>query len=135
MSTFLGVAVIVFLLFNVVGGDPTYQMLGRHANLQQIQEVRHEYGFDQPAIVQFLNYLKQIIRIPFTDQCFYINNFGIKLTERRENCQRELTSLVYKLMKEKESSEKKEEMLKQETTSTNGTETNEEDDSKEWKIF
>ena len=65
MSTFLGVAVIVFLLFNVVGGDPTYQMLGRHANLQQIQEVRHEYGFDQPAIVQFLNYLKQIITFDY----------------------------------------------------------------------
>jgi peptide/nickel transport system permease protein len=55
-----GVAVIVFLLFNWVGGDPTYQMLGRHATVHQIEELRHEYGFDQPKYIQFVTYLKQI---------------------------------------------------------------------------
>ena len=61
IPTIFGVALIIFFLFNMVGGDPTYQMLGRHANPKQIAEVRHEYGFDQPQYVQFGNYLKQII--------------------------------------------------------------------------
>ncbi len=65
IPTLLGVALIVFILFDMVGGDPTYQMLGRHANAQQIQEVRHEYGFDQPQPIQFLHYLKQIVTFDY----------------------------------------------------------------------
>lgn len=60
-----GVALIIFFLFNLVGGDPTYQMLGKHANQQQINELRHEYGFDQPQIVQFGSYLKQIVTFDY----------------------------------------------------------------------
>ncbi len=55
-----GVALIIFILFNIVGGDPTYQMLGRHANPKLIAELRHEYGFDRPQVFQFFDYLKQI---------------------------------------------------------------------------
>ncbi len=65
IPTLFGVALIVFVLFNMVGGDPTYQMLGRHANAQQIAEVRHEYGFDQPQYVQFAHYLKQIVTFDY----------------------------------------------------------------------
>ena len=60
IPTIFGVALIIFVLFNMVGGDPTYQMLGRHANQQQIDEVRHEYGFDLPKPQQFLQYLGQV---------------------------------------------------------------------------
>lgn len=65
IPTLFGVALIVFVLFNMVGGDPTYQMLGRHANARQISELRHEYGFDQPKIVQFGEYLKQIVTFDY----------------------------------------------------------------------
>ena len=56
----LGIALLTFALFNLVGGDPTYQMLGKHATPQQIAELRAELGFDQPKVVQFFEYLKQI---------------------------------------------------------------------------
>ena len=65
IPTLFGVALIVFVLFNMVGGDPTYQMLGRHASVQQIAELRHEYGFDQPKIVQFGQYLKQMVTFDY----------------------------------------------------------------------
>jgi peptide/nickel transport system permease protein len=65
IPTLFGVALIVFVLFNLVGGDPTYQMLGRHANAQQIAELRHEYGFDQPKYIQFVQYLQQIITFDY----------------------------------------------------------------------
>lgn len=55
-----GVALVIFTIFNLVGGDPTYQMLGKHANPEQIASLRHELGLDQPQYVQFLGYLKQI---------------------------------------------------------------------------
>lgn len=65
IPTVFGVALVLFILFNLVGGDPTYQMLGKHASAQQIAELRHEYGFDQPHYVQFFSYLKQIITFDF----------------------------------------------------------------------
>lgn len=60
-----GVALIIFILFNLVGGDPTYMILGKHAGAQQIAEVRHEYGFDLPKHVQFLQYLKNIVTFDY----------------------------------------------------------------------
>ena len=61
----LGVCLIIFVLFNLVGGDPTYQMLGKHATAAQIAELRHELGFDRPQIVQFFDYLKQVVTFDF----------------------------------------------------------------------
>lgn len=55
-----GVALIVFTLFNLVGGDPTYQMLGKHADERAIRELRQELGLDQPKVIQFVRYLGQI---------------------------------------------------------------------------
>jgi peptide/nickel transport system permease protein len=60
-----GVALIVFLLFNVVGGDPALMMLGKHATVQQIADVRHEYGLDRPLPVQFGKYLIEIVTFDF----------------------------------------------------------------------
>jgi peptide/nickel transport system permease protein len=60
-----GVALVIFTLFDLVGGDPTYMMVGKHANQKQIEEVRKEYGFDKPKIVQFGNYLKQIVTFDY----------------------------------------------------------------------
>ncbi|MBI2711584.1 MAG: ABC transporter permease [Bdellovibrio sp.] len=65
VPTLFGVALIVFILFNTVGGDPTYQMLGRHATAKQVAELRHEYGFDQPQYIQFITYLKQIVTFDY----------------------------------------------------------------------
>lgn len=65
IPTLLGVALLIFLLFNMVGGDPAYQMVGRHANPERIAEIRREYGFDQPLHVQFVAYLKQIVTFDY----------------------------------------------------------------------
>ncbi len=60
IPTLFGVALIVFVLFHMVGGDPTYLILGKHANPQQIERVRVELGLDKPMPMQFLGFLKQI---------------------------------------------------------------------------
>lgn len=60
-----GVALVVFVLFHCIGGDPAYQMLGRHASPAQLAELRHQYGLDRPLWVQFFTYLKQIVTFDF----------------------------------------------------------------------
>ena len=56
-----GIALIVFLLFNVVGGDPVLIMVGRHANPETIAQLRHELGLDRPLLLQFFDFCKQIV--------------------------------------------------------------------------
>lgn len=65
IPTIFGVALVIFVLFDLVGGDPVYQMVGKHATPEQISHLRHEYGFDQPKYVQFANYLKQIVTFDY----------------------------------------------------------------------
>lgn len=61
----LGVSLLVFVLFNVVGGDPTPMMLGKHASKESLASLRHELGFDQPMYKQFFFQLKQQLTFDF----------------------------------------------------------------------
>jgi peptide/nickel transport system permease protein len=60
-----GVALVVFFLFNVIGGDPALMMVGKHATAEQIASIRHEYGFDKPLPSQLVKYLKDIVTFDF----------------------------------------------------------------------
>lgn len=55
-----GIALITFILFNVVGGDPVLTMVGRHATPATIADLRAELGLNQPLYMQFWDFLKQI---------------------------------------------------------------------------
>lgn len=44
----LGVLLVTFCLFTVVGGDISQQIAGKNADAETIAEIRHEYGFDKP---------------------------------------------------------------------------------------
>lgn len=54
----LGVALVNFILFNTVGGDPVLQYLGPHASQDQVMELKKEMGLDQPLWLQFLHDVK-----------------------------------------------------------------------------
>jgi peptide/nickel transport system permease protein len=57
----IGVTLLTFLLFNVVGGDPALQAAGRHATAERVAEIAHELGTDKPLHIQYINFVKQII--------------------------------------------------------------------------
>lgn len=61
----LGVTGIVFLLFNVVAGDPTPLLLGKHATVEQIVELRHQLGLDKPLFSQYLDIVKSAFTFDF----------------------------------------------------------------------
>jgi len=46
-----GVMVILFILFHLVGGDPAIEMAGKGASAETLEQVRREYGFDKPLLV------------------------------------------------------------------------------------
>ncbi len=60
VPTLLGVVLLVFGLFNFVGGDPAYLLAGKISNPEQIENIRRQLGTDQPYYVQLWIFLKQI---------------------------------------------------------------------------
>lgn len=61
----LGVCFFVFLIFNVVAGDPTAILLGKHATLEQMQDLRVQLGLDRPWYLQYFDIVKSAFTFDF----------------------------------------------------------------------
>lgn len=53
---------MVFLLAHIVPGDPVQQMLGEGATAQDVAQLRHTLGLDQPILVQYGHYFSGLLR-------------------------------------------------------------------------
>ena len=65
VPTMAGVILLIFLLFNVVGGDPAYLLAGKISNPEQIANIRKQLGIDEPYWVQLLIFVKQVVTFDF----------------------------------------------------------------------
>ena len=61
IPTLLGVVLLVFVLFNWIGGDPAYMLAGKIANPEHIENIRRQLGIDQPYYIQLWIFVKQIV--------------------------------------------------------------------------
>lgn len=61
----LGVSFLIFLLFNVVAGDPTAVLLGKNATARQMEELREQLGLNKPLIMQYLDVVKSAFTFDF----------------------------------------------------------------------
>ncbi len=68
------ISAITFALGLYGPGDPVQVMLGVHASPDTIARLRHQYGFDQPFYVQYLNYIGNALH----------GNFGYSLVKYRD---------------------------------------------------
>jgi peptide/nickel transport system permease protein len=55
-----GVITIVFVLFNVLPGDPARMMLGQRADITSVEAINKDLGRDKPLLVQYFNYLNDL---------------------------------------------------------------------------
>jgi peptide/nickel transport system permease protein len=58
-----GVTLVSFLLMVWFGPDQTYALVGKNATADQITEVRHELGYDQPFFTRYTGYLGQLFTL------------------------------------------------------------------------
>ena len=65
LPTMAGVILLIFFLFNVVGGDPAYLLAGKISNPEQIANIRKQLGIDEPYWVQLLIFVKQVVTFDF----------------------------------------------------------------------
>jgi dipeptide transport system permease protein len=55
----LGISFIVFLLLHLAPGDPVLLLLGDNATTAEVERVRHEWGLDQPLMVQYWQFISR----------------------------------------------------------------------------
>ena len=65
LPTMLGVVLLVFILFNWVGGDPAYILAGKMSSAESIANIRRQLGVDQPYYVQLWIFIQQIASFDF----------------------------------------------------------------------
>ena len=65
VPTLLGVMLLIFVLFNWVGGDPAYILSGKIADPAIIASIRKQLGVDQSYLVQFWIFIKQVFTFDF----------------------------------------------------------------------
>ncbi|MEG0075973.1 MAG: ABC transporter permease [Eubacterium sp.] len=56
------ISIIVFLLMNVLPGDPVALMLEKRADPATVEQVRHSLGLDKPLLVQYFDFLKGVFQ-------------------------------------------------------------------------
>jgi peptide/nickel transport system permease protein len=62
VAVLFAITVLTFLIFQAIpGGDPAVRMAGRLATPQQVQDVRRQWGFDQPIYVQYERTMEKIL--------------------------------------------------------------------------
>jgi len=65
IPTVLGVILLIFVLFNWVGGDPAQVLAGKISNPDQIANIRKQLGVDLPYWQQLLIFIKQVFTFDF----------------------------------------------------------------------
>ncbi len=61
----IGISLFVFLLMHLTPGDPAQLMLGEGAPAHQLEALRESMGLNEPWYVQYINWLKNAIRLDF----------------------------------------------------------------------
>ena len=51
IPTTLGILLLTFILFNVVGGSPAEVILGKNATAESVAAFNHKWGYDKPLII------------------------------------------------------------------------------------
>jgi len=63
--TLIGLSVIVFVVSRIAPGDPAKLAAGPDATEEMVQVIRKEFSLDKPLVIQYINYMKGLIRGDF----------------------------------------------------------------------
>lgn len=64
----IGVVTVVFLLFNVLPGDPARMLMGQRADEESLKIIQKDLGIDQPLSKQFVMYINDLSPLSFHDK-------------------------------------------------------------------
>ena len=65
----IGVMLITFFVFRVVGGNPAYRIAGKNATPARIAQISHERGYDTPLFLDLHDFPRQLFDAQFPQLC------------------------------------------------------------------
>lgn len=65
IPTLFGVMLLLFILFNWVGGDPSYLLAGKSLSAETLLNIRTQLGLDKSLFEQFFIFVKQVLTLNF----------------------------------------------------------------------
>ncbi|HDR7797542.1 ABC transporter permease [Bacillus tropicus] len=68
-----GVVFVVFLIMQMVPGDPALLIAGEGASKETVEHIRHQLGLDKPFIMQYFSYIGNILQ----------GDFGVSIRSNR----------------------------------------------------
>ncbi|MFD3214162.1 nickel ABC transporter permease [Bacillus sp. BR_7a] len=68
-----GVVFVVFLIMQMVPGDPALLIAGEGASKETVEQIRHQLGLDKPFIMQYFSYIGNILQ----------GDFGVSIRSNR----------------------------------------------------
>ena len=68
-----GVVFVVFLIMQMVPGDPALLIAGEEASKETVEQIRHQLGLDKPFIMQYFSYIGNILQ----------GDFGVSIRSNR----------------------------------------------------
>ena len=58
----LGISLVVFLMLHLISDSPGRAVLGQQASQAAVDAFNHENGFDRPVLIQYIDYLWQLLQ-------------------------------------------------------------------------
>ena len=65
LPVLLGIMTAVFILLQLIPGDPALALAGEKASVEQVERVREEFGLNRPLPVQYAYFLKSTFTLDF----------------------------------------------------------------------
>ena len=75
----LGVVIVIFILFQILPGDPARLIAGQRANEEIVKRIEKELGLDKPVHIRFIRYLNDVSPISMHKK-HNINKYNVLLT-------------------------------------------------------
>ena len=58
----LGVTIVVFLIMQMVPGDPAVLLAGESSTEEQVEQLRNQLGLNDPLYIQYFDYIKNVFQ-------------------------------------------------------------------------
>ena len=79
---FILASIVIFLVVDVLPGDPAMLMLGTDARPDTLNALRHQLGLDKPLIIQYFSWVLGLLRLDFGTSMTYATPVLTLIAER-----------------------------------------------------
>ena len=79
---FVLASIVIFLVVDVLPGDPATLMLGTDARPDTLNALRHQLGLDKPLIIQYFSWASGLVRLDFGTSMTYATPVLTLIAER-----------------------------------------------------